>query len=346
VSDPSDPHRDLAGVLHDVSNALTVLLGWVGEARSPNATPEAVAYALQIIEQRARIARDLTRHAVGAPRFDEQRELATIAKEVVAALQIEAQKSNAKIVVKGDAAVPLRVSGALDVSQVLTNLVLNAVAHAPPGSTVEVELSLEDDKCTVHVVDEGPGVPAERREGVFRGASLRPGGAGVGLRHSRALARAWGGDVVLAEEDPAKRGARFKILWPRADAMPRPPTSSLRVQDLAGQKILVVEDDAAVTQILEAVLTARGATVTIAPTLEELKAALGGAPYDAVLVDLSPMGADPAGEIASIRKSSPEAQVVLVTGNADSLPDAIDTSALHLVRKPFEMSEVLAVLRK
>lgn len=343
MSEPSDPHRDLAGVLHDVSNALTVLLGWVGEARSPNATPEAVAYALQIIEQRARIARDLTRHAIGAPRFDEQRDLATIATEVVAALQIEAQKSNAKIVVKGEAA---KVSGALDVSQVLTNLVLNAVAHAPPGSTVEVALSLEDDKCTVHVVDEGPGVPAERREGVFRGASLRPGGAGVGLRHSRALARAWGGDVVLAEEDPAKRGARFKILWPRADAMPRPPTSSLRVQDLAGQKILVVEDDAAVTQILEAVLTARGATVTIAPTLTELKAALGGAPYDAVLVDLSPMGSDPAGEIAAIRKSSPEAQLVLVTGNADALPDAIDTSALHLVRKPFEMSEVLAVLRK
>jgi hypothetical protein len=43
VADPSDPHKDLAGVLHDVSNALTFLLGWVGEARSPAATPDAVA---------------------------------------------------------------------------------------------------------------------------------------------------------------------------------------------------------------------------------------------------------------------------------------------------------------
>jgi CheY-like chemotaxis protein/anti-sigma regulatory factor (Ser/Thr protein kinase) len=347
VPDPSDPHRDLAGVLHDVSNALTVLLGWVGEARSPAATPEAVAYALTIIEQRARIARDLTRHAIGSPRFDEQREVSPIVQEVVQTLAVEAHKAGARIVVRG-ADASARLSGSLDVSQVLTNLVLNALAHAPPGSEVEVSVELTEDKCVVAVTDQGPGVPQDLREGVFRGASLRPGGAGVGLRHSRELARAWGGDVVLADraESPGGAGARFRIVWPRADVMPRPPTSSLRVQDLAGQKLLIVEDDAAVTQILETVLAARGAAVTIATKLGELTAALRSAPYDAVLVDLSPMGSDPAAEIAKIRASSPDAQIVLVTGNADALPDTIDTSKLHLVRKPFEMSEVLAVLRR
>jgi CheY-like chemotaxis protein len=306
-----------------------------------------VTYALGIIEQRARIARDLARHAIGSPRFDEQREIGLIVNEVAAALKVEAHKAGSTIVVR-PADTPARLSGALDVSQVLTNLVMNAIAHAPQGSTVEIGITVEDERVVVVVTDEGPGVAPERREGVFRGLSLRPGGAGVGLRHSRALARAWGGDVVLADENesPARSGARFRITWPRADLMPRPPTSSLRVQDLAGQKLLIVEDDSAVTQILDTVLSARGAAVTIATSLKELTAALANAPYDAVLVDLSPLGSDPAAAIASIRATSPQVQLVLVTGNADALPESIDTTTLHLVRKPFEMSEVLAVLRR
>jgi CheY-like chemotaxis protein/two-component sensor histidine kinase len=345
VTDPNsnDPHRDLAGVLHDVSNALTVLLGWVSEARSPSSTPEAVAYALTIIEQRARIARDLTRHAIGSPRFDEQREIGAIVEEVAQALRVEAQKAGVHLVVSGLVS-NAKLGGALDVSQVLTNLVLNALAHAPQGTTVEVVVSADHERCVIVVADEGPGVSADRRDRVFRGESLRPGGAGVGLRHSRALARAWGGEVEL-EESPA-RGARFRVVWPRADAMPRPPTSNLRVQDLLGQRLLIVEDDALVTQLLQTALEARGANVTLATKSAEVTAALAHGPYDAVLVDLSPLGGDPAGAIAQIRATSPNAQLVLVTGQADALPAAIDTSAVHLVRKPFEITEVLAVLRR
>src|SRR5205814_8486430 len=98
-----DPHRDLAGVLHDVSNALTVLLGWLGEARAPGASAEEMTYALGIVEQRARIARDLARHAIGGPRIDEQREAGAIAAEVVAALRVEAQKTGTRVVLRGEA---------------------------------------------------------------------------------------------------------------------------------------------------------------------------------------------------------------------------------------------------
>lgn len=199
MADPSDPHKDLAGVLHDVSNALTVLLGWVGEARSPAATPEAVTYALGIIEQRARIARDLARHAIGAPRTEEQRELGAIASEVAETLKVEAQRAGVSLVVRGRESTA-KVGGALDVSQVLTNLVLNGLAYAPRGGSVELRVELEAKACVVHVTDDGPGVPPERHATIFEGESTRPGGTGVGLRHARALARAWGGDVALVAD--------------------------------------------------------------------------------------------------------------------------------------------------
>jgi CheY-like chemotaxis protein/anti-sigma regulatory factor (Ser/Thr protein kinase) len=341
-----DPHRDLTGVLHDVANALTVLLGWVGEAREPEATPEAVAYALKIIDQRARIARDLARHAIGGPRFDEQREAVKIVGEVAESLRVEAQRKQAKIVVSG-AETEARLAGALDVSQVVTNIVMNALAYAPTGSTVSVHVSSDEETATIVVTDEGAGVEAGRSESIFRGDSLRPGGIGVGLRHSREIAQAADGNVEILPNDPSRSGARFRITWPRADAMPRPPMSTSRVNELVGVRVLVVEDDAAVTQLLETALDARGAQVTIAGNAEELTRALAAGPYDAALVDLSPIASDAEGALASLRAACrPEASIVLITGSADALPEAVSAASLDLVRKPFEVREVLAALVK
>lgn len=346
VTDPEDPHGDLAGVLHDVSNALTVLLGWVGEARAPGTAPEDVAHALTIIEQRARIARDLARSAIGGPRADEQRRVADIVADLVEELRALAGRSGVKLAVRGAECGGGLVAGALDLSQVLANLALNALAYAPPGSHVEITVSVECERVVIVVADEGPGVPKDRAESIFQGDSLRPGGTGVGLRHSRALARSWGGDLELLPS--SGKGARFVVTWPRADAVPRPPVSSSRfaVTELSGVRVLVVEDDAAVAQLLDAALAARGAVVTIATSRESFTSAVGSGPFDAALVDLSPIAADAAGALASLRASSPDANLVLITGQADALADEILSQGIELVRKPFEIREVVAVLSK
>lgn len=342
--DDGDPHRDLAGVLHDVSNALTVLLGWVGQARAPDATPETTAYALTIIEQRARIARDLARHAIGSPRIDEQLPAGEIAREVVDALAVEAGRVGVTMVVAGEAQ-SVKVAGSLDVSQVLTNLVMNALAYAPRGSAITVDVTADDERVAILVIDRGPGVPESRRGDIFRGESLRPGGTGFGLRHSRDLARASGGDVELLPP-AADRGACFRVSWPRVDAVPRPPVSASRLRELAGRRVLVVEDDAAVIQLLETALEGRGADVTLASTSVELTAAMAKAPYDAALVDLSPIAADAPSALAQLRKSSPGIDLVLITGSADRLPDAVASETIKLVRKPFELGEILTALTK
>lgn len=332
---------DLAGVLHDVSNALTVLLGWVGEARAPDATPESIAYALTIIEQRARIARDLARQAIGGARVEGQREVGSIVEEVAHSLKVEAQHATVRLLTRGTD-VAAKVAGALDLSQVLTNLALNAIAFSPASSTIEITVSAVADRCTVVVADQGPGISGDRRELVFAGQTTRPGGSGVGLRHSRAIARAWGGDVVL--ESNGLPGAHFRVTWPRGDAVPRAPSSTTQVSDLSGMRVLVVEDDPAVTQLLDAALGARGADITTASTVEALMTAIGKAPFDAVLVDLSPIATDAEGALAAVRAKCPNADVVLITGNADGLPESIVNGVQELVRKPFEVREVVAAL--
>lgn len=341
--DAKAPRQDLAGVLHDVSNELTVLLGWLGEARAEGLTEEKQKHALTMVEQRARMARDLARQAIGGEAADEPQAIGDVLRDVIDSLTLSASDAGATIRSVGNASA--EVAGALDLANVIKNVVLNALAFAPRGTEVTVELNADDQRVSVVVADEGAGVPEARREEIFLGASLRPGGTGVGLRHSREVARAAGGDLELL---PAGKGATFRVSWPRVDAvLPRAtPRSPSRARELVGLRVLLVEDDMAVRQLLETALEARGAEVTVASTATEFDRAVERSSYEAALLDLSPIAADAAAAIAGLRKSSPGIDLVLISGSADKLPDAIAADTLKLVRKPFEVAEVLAALTK
>ena len=348
--DKKDPHRDVTGALHDVSNALTVMLGWVAEARAHGATREAVDYALRIIEHRARVARDLSRRAIGARVVIDDREdtLEAALDDVLEALALEASRTGVTLVRRGDLR-GVRVPLAGDVSQIVSNLLLNALAHAPRGSEVAVTVDVNDLRVVVEVEDEGPGVPAARRVSIFEGDTGREGGAGVGLRHARAVARAAGGnlDLVTREEgvpSSGAKGARFRLTWPRAEVMPPPPVSVPRLKLFEGTRVLVVEDDPHVTQLLEAALTVRGARVTIARDAAELAHALTLPPHDAVLIDLSPIAADVDGAFAALQASSPSATMVVISGSAEALPEVMQRGTVRIVRKPFEVSEIVTAL--
>lgn len=337
-----DPHGDLEGALHEVSNALTVVLGWVAEARTPGAKPEEIEHALRVVDKNARRARDLARRSLGAHVASD---VDAVAGEVVAdalgALSVEAERADVQLEFSRGPDSQARIALAQDVVQIVTNLVLNALAYAPRGSTVRVALATTPTDVTIEVEDDGPGVPASQRGSLFDGDTRREGGAGVGLRHARSIARAGGGELVLLGEG----GARFRLRWPRIEPR-RKPVASGRHQtlSLAGARVLVLEDDEGVTDLLEAGLGAKGASVTVARTAAELAESLGEAtePPDAVLLDLSPIAADAAGALARVRRVAPGAAVVFVTGSQDALPENLEGT--EVVRKPFELPEVVAAL--
>jgi heavy metal sensor kinase len=106
------------------------------------------------------------------------------------------------------------------IRRMIGNLVDNAVRHTPAGSSVRVELDQTDSGYAIAVKDQGPGIPVAIREQIFerffRGdVSLRWStreGAGLGLALARWIARAHGGDVVLARSSPS--GSTFVITLP------------------------------------------------------------------------------------------------------------------------------------
>jgi signal transduction histidine kinase len=86
--------------------------------------------------------------------------------------------------------------------QVLDNLVANALAASPPGSTVTLSLERAQSSVELHVRDQGPGMTVEQRSRAFDRfwrAGSGGGGSGLGLAIVRKLVEADGGNVELAE---------------------------------------------------------------------------------------------------------------------------------------------------
>lgn len=81
---------------------------------------------------------------------------------------------------------------------VFANLLVNAIRHSPPGATVTVGATQLGDALRITVRDEGPGIPAGRRDVIFekfaQGADT-PGGAGLGLSIAREIVVAHGGTI-------------------------------------------------------------------------------------------------------------------------------------------------------
>ncbi|GAB3202995.1 hypothetical protein GCM10027261_43210 [Geodermatophilus arenarius] len=102
---------------------------------------------------------------------------------------------------------------------IVGNLLGNALEHAP-GALCRVTVSRTGTELRVVVDDDGPGLDAAQRAGVFEAGTRRAGspGEGLGLTISRDLARRHGGDLVLAD-GPA--GARFEVTLP-ATSLPVP----------------------------------------------------------------------------------------------------------------------------
>ena len=115
---------------------------------------------------------------------------------------------------------------------------------------------------------------------------------------------------------------------------------------LAGARILVVEDDDAVVDLLDTALTARGATVVSAKSPAALHDALATGTFDAALLDISPIRDDLSGAISAVRGASPLAKVIVISGSAGNAPPLPARFDALWVRKPFEIREIVEALSR
>jgi signal transduction histidine kinase len=108
---------------------------------------------------------------------------------------------------------PVIVSDGDRVLQVVGNLLSNAFHATPDGGRISLELAQRNGTVHVAVEDNGPGIPAEARERLFRPfVSEMGGGTGLGLAIAKELSAALGGRLELQSE--VGRGSRFELVLP------------------------------------------------------------------------------------------------------------------------------------
>lgn len=351
--------QDLAGSLHEVSNALTVVLGWLDVAHSKlPAGPE--REALEIARTHARLGYGVARRAIGAEVQDTspvQSTARAVARAAITGVSPHAMNRGVEVVFEPEDSHAI-VSNPSAALQILTNLLLNAIAFTPEGMCVSLTVFEDGANVVFTVRDEGPGIAPERVESLFQSPmSTRSGGAGVGLKHSHALAAAHGGSLCISPPGPraalnvkgspaSNTGASFDLLWPIAEARSSAGPKRSIGSNVRGARVLVIEDDAAVSSLIELALEARGAEPVLAASESELERLLTGEVYDVALVDLSPIADRAESILARLRAASPGVAIILISGLASGVPESIEQNVAAWVRKPFEMGEVVEVMAR
>jgi signal transduction histidine kinase len=149
----------------------------------------------------------------------EPHNLAEIIDKSVYLTNIEAEKKKTRITFE-NALPPILVKlDAGKMKQVIDNLLSNAVKYSPPGSHITVHLAADDNGCGFAVRDQGPGIPDNERDKLFKDfgrLSARPTGGeksvGLGLAICRKIVEAHGGTITAENLPPPARGCEFRVI--------------------------------------------------------------------------------------------------------------------------------------
>jgi len=288
-------------------------------------------------------------------------ELARLLGELRTLLAANLGNRPLQLVVEADPRLPPWLLGdALRLQQVLINLGGNAIKFTAEGR-VELQLRLVDaDAQAVEfaVSDTGIGIAPEQQAVIFDAFSQaeasttrRFGGTGLGLAISRELVRLMGGELGLHSEPG--RGSRFffTLRLPAAagpaHVLPPPASGGPR---LAGLRLLLAEDNALNLEVALKLLSREGAQVDCAGNGYEALAALHGADYDLVLMDMQMPRLDGLQATRALRREPRWATlpVLAMTANASPADRAacLEAGMDGHIGKPFDLDALVATIQR
>lgn len=247
------------------------------------------------------------------------------------------------------------------IEQVILNLVVNAeqaIDAVMEDGAITIRTRMERGGVCLSVEDTGPGIATENREHVFDPfwTTRAPGeGMGLGLSIVHGIVADHGGEIRVESE--LGKGARFVVMLPRArSAPPAPATARPHAAPDAGGalRVLVVDDEAPVRQILARYLQRRGHQVDEAEeggaALRRIETARNGSAYDAIVSDLRMPGMGGLELLERLRAQGEgmDRRLVFVTGDAASA-DAerqLAAAGVPVVMKPFDFAQIDALIER
>lgn len=254
---------------------------------------------------------------------------------------------------------PLPVSvDPLRASQVITNVIGNAIKYTPEGGNVVVTLERQGDRAVMRVTDDGVGIAENRIGTIFElfaqaenAIGRAQGGMGIGLALVRNLLELHEG-TISAASDGVGKGSEFTVTFPLATAAattaPEPALETV-VHDGQPRRIVVVEDNNDVRDLLRLKLRRLGHEVdAVGDGLAGVRVIVDRRP-DLALVDIGLPGID-GYELATQVRQSIGQDVVLVAVSGFGQPEdkrrALEAGFDEHLTKPADVSDIESLLSR
>jgi len=359
-----------SGIAHDFNN----LLGSIGaqselilEEVRDSSLRESISRIQSVVTRASEIVRELMIYAGQESGALELVDLAALAREMLALINVSAAK-NAVLEVDLTTGMPLIRANAAQIRQVLLNLVTNA-SEALRGdagiitvrlSEVRLDQSSWDQMMKppdgrylcLEISDTGCGMTEQIRARIFDPFFTTKGsGRGLGLAAVQGIVRSHGGQISV--RSTPGRGTRFELLLPsastavnqvavRREALKKPP-------ELQGT-VLIIEDEEMLRTALAKMLRAKGARVLEAANgIEALEIFRDhAAEIDIAMLDVS-LPALPSREVLkTLRETLDPAKIILMSGfgREQALSIAGVEQRHPFISKPFRMDELLNTVKK
>lgn len=232
-----------------------------------------------------------------------------------------------------------------DLITAISQLIKNAVEHAPPDSEVSVILKTESTRCKVIVTDTGQGIPAAFRPKIYEPffSSKQEAGAGLGLTVVQSIALRHGGRVNFSSTE--ENGTKFTLSFP-LERIEDERIQSADSYKSRISKVLVVDDDKEVCRVLCDILQLEGIETIACHNAYAALEAMQESTYQLVITDWAMPGMSGYELIAEIKGTYPDVQVALITGWGYELTEKQNqlSGLKAVISKPFALNDILELV--
>ena len=358
-------NRFLSLLGHELRNPLAAISNTIATLQMGSTSEDTVRQSVSVIERQLRHLVRLVDDLLNLSRISRgQVELRSMPMDLAESIRDAVAQARSAI----DAGVghfdldlpqaPLPVEGDRErLTQILTNLLVNAARYAGKDGTVALSAELAGDRILVRVRDTGIGIATADLPRLFepftRLATARDrdeGGLGLGLALARQLAELHGGTLEVHSDGPGQ-GSEFTLGLPllsggsagSVEAAPKHAASS----ELPRRRILVAEDDPAVGEAMVMLLERMGQDVRLLTRGAEVPAAVESFRPKLVLLDigLPDVGGD---EVARrLRERHGQAfRIVALTGYAQETAEPSQLTGFdRYLLKPATVEQIETLLR-
>lgn len=358
------------GIAHDFNNILSIIFGYIDLAMMNIENPDELRKDLDEVHKGAFRAKDLVNQILTFSRMTEQEKqpqrMSLIAKE---ALKLLRSSIPSTIEIKQDIdSQKIVLADSIQLHQIIMNLCTNAY-HAMPETGGTLAISLKDMEISKDVIipgqvitpgeylqlevsDTGHGMDEETKEKIFEPyfTTKEVGeGTGLGLAVVHGIVKSHNGFINVYSEPGV--GTTFHVYLPvfNEKLAPLGPTAPKEPIKGGSERIMFVDDEEKIANIVHEVLTKYGYKVTLctngAQALQEFEKEPDQ--YDLVITDMSMPHMNGVELTKRILKLRPHFPVILCSGFSELInKEKADAMGVNYIQKPVVMSELVRTVRK